>query len=67
MNWDQPEPGVWEAFTTRTADVTLEVFDPQEEDDGDYLWMAFSDGRVLGAGRAESLEEAKRRCELVAA
>lgn len=69
MNWDNPEPGVYEAFTQRTTDVVLEVFSPLEddEDDQEYLWWAVSEGRVLHCGIADSVEEAQRDCELAVA
>lgn len=68
MNWDNPEPGVYEATMTRTTDVLLEVFSPldQQEDD-EFMWWAVSEGRVLHCGIAPSVEEAQRQCELVMA
>jgi hypothetical protein len=68
MIWDNPEPGVHEAFTTRTTDVVLEVFEPLvDEDDDEVLWWAVSEGKVLFAGRARSVEEAKQEVERWAA
>ena len=68
MKWDNPEPGIYEATTTRTTDVLLEVFSPlEEEEDQEYLWWAVSEGRVLHCGLATSVDEAQRQCELVMA
>lgn len=64
LEWDNPEPGVYEAFTTRTTDVALEVYESNDEDDSDlYAWWALSEGRVVAAGEAVGLEEAKAQCE----
>ena len=68
MNWDNPEPGVHEAFTTRTTDVVLEVFEPSVDgDDDEVLWWAVSEGKVLFWGNASSVEEAKQEVERWAA
>ena len=68
MKWDNPEPGVYESFTMRTTDVHLEVFSPLDEaDDDEYVWWVWSEGRRITGGRAHSLEEAQRQCELAAA
>lgn len=69
MKWENPEPGVYEATTTRTTDVLLEVFSPLdgEEDQAEYLWWAVSEGRLLHVGVAGSVADAQRDCELAAA
>ena len=65
MIWDNPEPGVYEAFTTRTINVGLEVYQPNADDPDLYRWWAFSEGRVLGSGECVGLEAAKAACEAV--
>lgn len=67
MNWDNPEPGVYEALSTRTKDVALVVFQANEYDADEYTWFAFSEGRVLGCGTAVGLDSAKAACEAAAA
>lgn len=68
MKWDNPEPGVHEAFATRTVNVALEVFETDDDEpDGMCKWWALSEGHVIGHGWAPDIAEAKRQCELVAA
>lgn len=68
MKWDNPEPGVYEASAKRTRDVALEVFAPLDDEDADeYVWWAFSEGRRVASGYADSLKSAKQQCELAAA
>lgn len=61
MTWDNPEPGVHELRTTRTADVVLEVCEPEaDEEDTRVLWWALSEGRAIAHGTADSVAEGKR-------
>lgn len=63
MKWDNPEPGIYEAMTTRTQAVTLEVFEPAPEDDaGRYQWWAIAGGRVIADGETYGLSTAMAQC-----
>lgn len=67
LHWDNPEPGVYEALTTRTQQVVLEVFRANDDEPGTYQWWALSGGRLIGFGTAASVEDAQAQCEAVAA
>jgi len=64
MRWDNPEPGIFEAFRRRCTDVVLEVYVANDDDPDEHAWWALSEGRVIAAGTAGSLAEAKRQAEL---
>lgn len=57
MNWENPEPGVYEAQTTMR--VRLEVFQPNDDDPDLYSWWAVSRGRVIAKGESVGLERAQ--------
>ena len=62
--WDNPEPGIYEAITQRTQDVTLEVYEANPEDEaGHFTWWVFAGGREIDSGEADGLAAAKAACE----
>lgn len=69
MKWSNPEPGIYTAEATISRDVTLEVFQPTEDDPDRYLWWVLEakGGRPVRVGEAVGLVEAKRQCEEAAA
>lgn len=63
VQWDQPDAGVWEAIVQRTIDVSLEVFQPDDDDPERYEWWAVSEGRLVAYGSSVGLDAAKADCE----
>ena len=69
MKWDHPEDSVWLAESVYSRDVTLEVFQPDDDDLDRYLWWVLESrgGRPVAVGEANGLAEAQRQCEAAVA
>lgn len=61
MNWDNPEPGVYEA--SANIPVSLEVFAPDDDDPELYVWIVLCRGRIVAEGETVGFENAKAAVE----